>query len=187
MFTYRLDEHSELRLLEERHANELTELTDRNRQHLREWLPWLDNNRTVEDRKNFIRSTLQQFANNDGFQAGIWYDGKLAGVVGYHGIDWNDRRTSLGYWQGAEFGGKGLMTKSCRALTTHAFEAYGLNRVTIACATKNGKTRAIPERLGFELEGVQRQAERLYDHFVDHALYGMLARDWKDTQSPGGG
>lgn len=182
MFTYELDEQSELRLLEERHAEELTELTDRNRQHLREWLPWLDNNRTVEDRKNFIRSTLNQLANNDGFQAGVWHDGQLAGVVGYHGIDWKDRRTSLGYWQGAKFEGKGLMTEACRALTTHAFEAYGLNRMTIICATENKKSRAIPERLGFEFEGVQRQAEWLYDHFVDHALYGMVASDWKDKR-----
>ena len=79
----------------------------------------------------------------------------------------------------------GLMTNSCRALTAHAFEAYGLNRMTIACATENNKSRAIPERLGFELEGVQRQAEWLYDHFVDHALYGMLNDDWKDGKSHG--
>ncbi len=187
MFRYELDEHSELRLLEERHAQELTELTDRNREHLREWLPWLDNNRTVEDRKNFIRATLKQLANNDGFQAGIWHEGRLAGVVGYHGINWRDRSTSLGYWLGKEFEGRGLMTDSCRALTTHAFESYGLNRMTIVCATENKKSRAIPERLGFELEGVQRQAEWLYNHFVDHALYGMLADDWEDAQSPGSG
>jgi ribosomal-protein-serine acetyltransferase len=49
----------------------------------------------------------------------------------------------------------------------------------------NLKSRAIPERLGFELEGVQRQAEWLYDHFVGHALYGMLADDWKDGKNHG--
>lgn len=183
MFTYKLDERTELGLLEERHAKELTELTDQNRDHLREWLPWLDDNHTVEDRKNFIRGTLRQLADNNGFQAGIWYEGRLAGVVGYHGINWENRRTSLGYWLGKEFEGKGLMTKSCRALTNHAFDTYGLNRVTIACAVENRKSRTIPERLGFELEGIQRQAEWLYDHFVDHALYGMIASDWEDIRS----
>ena len=182
MFTYKLDEVSELGLLEERHSGELAELTDHNREHLREWLPWLDDNRTVEDSKNFIRATLKQFAGNNGFQAGIWYEGRLAGVAGYHGINWGNRRTSLGYWLAEEFEGKGLMTKSCNALTTHAFGAYGLNRVTIACATGNKKSRAIPERLGFELEGVEREAEWLYDHFVDHALYGMLVRDWENAR-----
>ena len=55
MFSHKLTEDTELRLLEERHAEELTNLIDRNREHLRAWLPWVDTTRTVEDLKNFIR------------------------------------------------------------------------------------------------------------------------------------
>ena len=55
VFSYKLSANTEVRLLEERHAQELTDLTDRNREHLRAWLPWVDTNRTVEDLKNFIR------------------------------------------------------------------------------------------------------------------------------------
>ncbi|HVJ50737.1 hypothetical protein [Desulfitobacterium sp.] len=36
----------------------------------------------------------------------------------------------------------------------------------------------IPERLGFVKEAMIREAEWLYDHFVDHAVYGVLAREW---------
>lgn len=50
----------------------------------------------------------------------------------------------------------------------------------LACAIGNGKSRAIPERLGFRLEGVQCWAEWLYDHFVDHTLYAMLASEWQE-------
>ena len=60
MFSHKLTEDTELRLLEERHAEELTDLTDRNRQHLRAWLPWVDASRTLEDRKNFIRNSLKK-------------------------------------------------------------------------------------------------------------------------------
>jgi ribosomal-protein-serine acetyltransferase len=70
------------------------------------------------------------------------------------------------------------MTKACRFLVDYAFAELKLNRVEIRCATGNHKSRAIPERLGFKLEGTVRQAEWLYDHFVDHALYGMLASEW---------
>ena len=38
--------------MEERHAEQLADLTDRNREHLRTWLPWVDASRTVEDSKN---------------------------------------------------------------------------------------------------------------------------------------
>jgi hypothetical protein len=60
VFSHKLTEDTELRLLEERHAEELTDLTDRNRQHLRAWLPWVDASRTLKDRKNFIRDSLKQ-------------------------------------------------------------------------------------------------------------------------------
>ena len=48
---------------------------------------------------------------------GIWYKGAIAGQIGYGNLDWNDRRTEIGYWLGASFQGKGLVTKSCRAMT----------------------------------------------------------------------
>jgi ribosomal-protein-serine acetyltransferase len=180
MLDHKLSSNAQLRLLEERHARQLTDLTERNREHLRAWLPWVDANRTVEDRKDFIRGALKQFAENTGFQAGLWYEGRLAGVVGYHGIDWPNRSTTLGYWLGEAFEGQGLMTAACRALMDHAFDELGLNRISVACATENKKSCAIPERLGFRLEGVHRQAEwRLYDHFVDHAVYATLASEWR--------
>jgi len=38
---------------------------------------------------------------------------------------------------------------------------------------ENKKRRSVPERLGFVCEGTIRQAEWLYDHYVDHTVYGM--------------
>lgn len=69
------------------------------------------------------------------------------------------------------------MTASCRALINRAFGELDLHRVMILCATENRRSRAIPERLGFTLEGVAREAEWLYDHFVDLAIYGLLRTD----------
>jgi ribosomal-protein-serine acetyltransferase len=178
MFSYALNEDTELRLLEVRHAQTLFDLTDRNRAHLRQWLPWLDSTQTVEDTRNFIKDTLQQFAVNEGFQAGIWYQEQLAGVVGYHKIDWFNRQVEIGYWLGAEFQGRGLMTQACRALIDHAFHELKLNRVTIRCAVGNTRSCAIPERLGFVREGVISQGEWLYDHYADLVVYGMLASEW---------
>lgn len=178
MFLYRVDDEVELGLLEERHAEALFALVDANRAYLREWLPWLDYNKTVEDSRTFRRTCLQQFADNNGYQAGVWVQGELAGMLGHHGIDWANRTTSIGYWLAENFQGRGIMTRACRALVDQAFDEYGLNRVVIRCATGNAGSCAIPRRLGFTHEGVIRQAEWLYDHFVDHNVYALLAEDW---------
>ena len=178
MFPIRLNEDVALELLELRHADELFRATDADRAHLREWLPWLDATKSAQDTEAFIELTRKQHLDNNGFQTAIRLRGTLVGVVGHHGISWANRSTSLGYWLSEDAQGRGIMTEACRAYTSHAFEILKLNRVEIRCAVENRKSRAIPERLAFRSEGTIRQAEWLYDHFVDHVVYGMLASEW---------
>ncbi len=161
-----------------RHAGPLFALIEGNRVHLREWLVWVGAHTSVESNHEFIKRSLQQFANGDGPTAGIWLGGELAGTIDFNYLEWLNRRTEIGYWLGESFQGKGLMTRACRALIDHAFTELGLNRIEIFCAVENTRGRAIPERLGFIQEGVPRQANWLYDHFVDIAAYGMLAAEW---------
>ncbi len=87
----------------------------------------------------------------------------------------------MGYWARERYRGKGLMTAACRALVAHAFGELGPNRVSIACATENEKSCAIAERLGFQREGVVRQAKWLYVRFVDHVVYAALASEWRKS------
>jgi len=178
MFYYPIGEDAELRLLEAGHASALFALIEDNRHHLRQWLPWVDHTRTVEDSRGFVELCLRQFSQSNGFHAGIWYQGELAGVIGHHRIDWASGATIIGYWLGERYQGKGLVTRAVQAYMRHAFLEIKLNRFEIRCAVGNERSRAIPERLGFKPEGVLRDAEWLYDHFVDHVIYGMLAREY---------
>ena len=178
MHTIPVSETFALTPLELQDAEELFNLTDANRAYLHTWLPWLDSIRRVEDSRAFVRAAQAQSAQNNGAQLAIRYRGRIVGVVGHHQIDWRNRLTSLGYWIGEEFQGRGLVTTACRALMDHAFGEAGLNRIEVRCAVGNRKSRAVPHRLGFRQEGVLHDAEWLYDHFVDHVVYGMLARDW---------
>lgn len=175
MFSIEIDNDLELRSLEEAHIEELFALIEQNREYLREWLPWVDDNMSIKDSKKFIESSLGQSA------SGIWYSGNLAGVIGYGTIDRLNRKASIGYWLGASFQGHGLMIKACRAMIEHSFGKLGMNRVEIHCAAENKKSRAIPEELGFVQEGTIQQGQWLYDHFVDLVVYGMLASEWQDS------
>lgn len=168
-----------LDVLVEEDAEELFALVDENRAYLRQWLPWLDQNTEVEHTRVFIRATRKQHEDRNGFACGIRRRGTLVGVVGVHGIDWTNRKTSVGYWVGQTHQGQGIVTRACRALLSYLFDELGLNRVEIGCAPGNTKSAAIPERLGFVREGLLRQPEWLYDRFVDHVVYGLLAAEWR--------
>jgi ribosomal-protein-serine acetyltransferase len=178
MFRLTVDEEIELRLLEKKHAEELFILVEKNRSYLREWLPWLDITTSPADTTQFIQSSLDQFAANNGFQTAIFYRGRLVGMIGFHKIDWPNRATSIGYWLDADAQGRGIISRSCRFLIDYVFREFGLNRVEIRCAVKNQRSCAIAERLGFSREGLMRQAEWLYDHFVDHIVYSLLEEEW---------
>jgi ribosomal-protein-serine acetyltransferase len=179
MLPHLLSDELSLTLLEPHHAEPLFQVVDQNRAYLRERLPWLDLTTSADDVRAFIRRTQEQFGRNDGFQTLITYRGEIAGVVGHHRIDWDNRCTWLGYWLAEPFQGRGLMTTACRAYVEHSFGALDLHRIEIHVDPGNARSRAVAERLGFTREGLIRDAEWLYDRFVDHAVYGLLQPEWR--------
>ncbi|MDR0269301.1 GNAT family protein [Paenibacillus sp.] len=179
MFTYPLDDHIELKPLALQHAKPLFLLTNDSRDTLREWLPWVDAITEVEHTANFVKNAIKHGAENGAITAGIWVHGEIAGIISFHEINWHNRSVSIGYWLGKDFVGHGIMSSACRAFVDYALMDMDLHRVEIRCATSNQRSRAIPERLGFVLEGVVREAERLHHGYVNHAVYGMLQSEWK--------
>lgn len=179
MFSRVLDDQTVLKPLAPHHAEELFKLTDGSRQMLREWLPWVDAITDVSHSSKFISGAVLQGAEKGAVTAGIWYQDQLAGIISYHEINWHDRSVSIGYWLGKGFEGQGLMRSAVRAFVDYALMEMELNRVEIRCATGNTRSRAIPERLGFVLEGVIREAEKLPQGYVNHAIYGMLKSEWE--------
>lgn len=183
MFTLTVDDTLKLCLFELRHAQPLFELTVANRAHLAPYLPWAEKMDSVSQTEAFIKLGLEQFAKNDGFQAGIWQQGKLVGACGLHYIRWNTKRTEIGYWLAEGAQGQGIVTKVCAFLCAYAFGELALNRVEIRCASSNTKSRAVPERLGFKEEGTLRQMDKLPSGWADWVVYGLLADEWRQRQA----
>jgi len=185
MFQHTIDKDLALRVFRLDDAEEFFQLTIKNKAYLKEWLGWLDYTNTVEDTKENIRGRLQGMVETGGYpkSVAISYKGKIAGTIGYNEINRTSRIGKIGYWLGEEYQGKGIMTKACEAFITYGFTELDLNRIEIAAATGNKKSRALPERLKFTEEGTIRQAEWLYDHYVDHVIYGLLREEWARNQS----
>ena len=173
-----IDPSTSLRVLHEDDTHELFALTDDNREHLRRWLPWLDVVTRAADTRAYLRATMKQRKEGRGPVFGILRDGALAGVIGFLPIDRVNRAGEIGYWLSASEQGRGVMTQCCRFMVRYGFLTLDLNRVQIAAATENRKSRAIPERLGFKLEGIMRARENLYGTFVDHAVYALLRSEF---------
>lgn len=177
IFIEDIDEEVNIRMLANKDSERLFEITDRSRDYLREWLPWVDEMHSVKDAINFIKNGFQIYAEQTGLTVGIFYQEKLVGVAGYNSFDWKNKITTIGYWLDIESQGHGIVTRVVATLTAFAHNELELNRVEIRVASGNIKSEAVPIRLGFTKEGTLRQAEWLYDHYVDHHIYSMLRSD----------
>jgi ribosomal-protein-serine acetyltransferase len=79
-------------------------------------LPWLDWSHTPVDTAEHIRQSRERYKESNGFSAGIWTAGKLAGAIGLHAVDSRHRSSSIGYWLSEDYRGAGIMTQACRAV-----------------------------------------------------------------------
>ena len=183
MFQITINPELELHLLTEAHVSALFQVIETNRDHLRHWLPWVDGVQSLNDARRYVRFGLRQHARRNGMHAGIWYRRRLAGVISYNYMDLGKRQTELGYWLGQDFQGKGLMTAACDAMTTYAFDRLDLRRVEIRSRADNVKSRAIPERLGYETYGITPQLDWNTDHYVDTVVYSVSAEAWQAKEA----
>ena len=78
MYKAIIQEDTYISILEERHSQELFELIDSSRESIRQWLEFPDKTNSINDTKAFINSSLNRFANNNGYWAGIWHKGQIA-------------------------------------------------------------------------------------------------------------
>lgn len=178
MFFYEVDNEIQLKLITQNDGEEIFAFVDRSRSYLREWLGWIDNTKTVEDTRAFAAYNLERFAKREGLDTAIYYKGQFVGKVAINTINWSLKKCEIGYFLDEKFQGEGIMTRAVKGIIDIAFHEYKLEKVEIRAAVENKKSRHIAERLGFMLEGTIRNAEWLYDHYVDHAVYGLLANEW---------
>jgi ribosomal-protein-serine acetyltransferase len=179
MFSYQIDNELKLVLPTERNAEEIYRAVRENLEELKLWMPWVTDDYSIDTARDFIKTNLVEFAENNTFAVAVALNEKIVGTIGLHHLDSANKSVQIGYWLDKQAQGKGLATRCCRVLINYAFEDLGLNRIQINCNVENAKSRAIPEKLGFRLEGILRQVEWLNNDFRDWAIYAMLAEDWK--------
>jgi ribosomal-protein-serine acetyltransferase len=151
---------------------------DENRENLRLWLPFVDQTRKKQDTEIFIKSILHTTCPKKDLIYEIWSSGEFAGLIALKEIDdWN-KKTELGYWIIAQFEGKGLVTRSCKALIDLSFSELGLNRVQLKAAIGNARSCLVAERLGFRMEGIEREGEQYHRQRYDLIVYSILKREW---------
>lgn len=184
-FSIKVDEELSLKLRHEEDTVAVFNLVEKNRSHLRPWLPWVDRTLTQEDSKKYIIGELENFKNKKTADFGIFYQEKLVGSMGFNKIDSVNQKAEIGYWIDSDYEGKGIMTKCVTSIINYGFNELNLNRIEIRCSVLNKRSAAIPQRLGFTLEATLREDHKITDpetgvEFTDGLIFGILKKEWQN-------
>lgn len=168
-----------LRVLFEQHAPLTAEFYRRNWRFLSGWEPNMS-------RQNADLSTQQSSLHYEFEQLKLgrflryWYAPKeqpdfLYGTVCFQSILPHPfSRCEIGYKQDQACQGQGYATEAIHTAVTHLFTVGGIHRVEALAECQNHSSIRLLERLGFEQEGISRQAVYLRDGWQDCFRYSLL-------------
>jgi ribosomal-protein-alanine N-acetyltransferase len=111
-------------------------------------------------------------------------DGPI-GVTGLSELARRDRRATVGSWLGREWWGSGANFESKALITALAFRRLGMHRLTAWANTRNGRSQAALERVGFRREGVLAAWHRHGDAYHDVVVFSLLASAWEESALAG--
>lgn len=148
------------------------------RDYLKTWLPFVLRLHTVEDEEAFLREVLAVPFEERNLVMVIEKKGVFCGLIGFVTTDRVNHRTEIGYWLLPEFQGQGIMTRCVRCLCEWAVRYRGMQRIQIRCAVGNIPSNAIPKRLGFRWEGIERAGELMISgEYADLNVYSILKNE----------
>jgi len=178
MFYRPIDEHLALRLFSPFDAEEAYALIDANRERLGEFLVWVSGVTSVEDERQHLSDNA--YDPDRKIKTFLTLDGAIIGAVGLIRINRVVRWAEIGYWIGAGYEGRGYVTAAVRELEKMCFTELGMQRVQIRNDVDNLRSRAVPERLGYNLDGVLRRHALSGDgRIVDYSMYSLLREEWE--------
>lgn len=163
-------------------APALWEAVDSSREHLKRWMPWVNDHNSPDFSREYIRKMQAKWTLREDFPMGIWRltDNRLLGSTGLHRIDWSVPAMESGYWLRPDATGQGYTTEAVRLLTDFAFNHLRAERLEIRCDTQNTRSAAVPKRLNFVHEATLRCARRNTDgNLGDSYIFAFTRTDFE--------
>ncbi|MEL3971154.1 GNAT family N-acetyltransferase [Rossellomorea oryzaecorticis] len=145
---------------------------------LKQWLSLFQAIPTVEETEILLRNAHIDFLKRESFRYLIFHKdtNDFIGTASLHRVNWKISKCEIGYWINSQFSSKGYMTEAVSELTNLGLQKLKFRRIEIRCESTNYKSRSIPEKLGFELEGTLRNDDLSADgsKLTDTCIYSII-------------
>ncbi|MFK3958576.1 GNAT family N-acetyltransferase [Guptibacillus hwajinpoensis] len=145
---------------------------------LRPWLGFARETPTPKDTEINTREAHIKFLKRESLRFLVFLKetNEFVGSTGFHNIEWDVPKLEIGYWVATKQSGHGYMTEAVQKLTEYAHQDLKCRRVEIRCDRENERSRAIPERLGYDFEGTLKNEDLSIDgtQITDTCIYASI-------------
>lgn len=145
---------------------------------LKPWMPFAQALQSEEEIEINIREAHLRFLKREDLRLQIFLKetGEFIGGTGLHRIDWDVRKFEIGYWLHTNYWSNGYITEAVKGLIHFARTELESKRIEIRCDSNNTRSRAVPERLGFTLDGILMKDSLSVDgkEVRDTCIYSMV-------------
>ncbi len=146
-------------------------LLNKNRSFLKQYLRWLDKNKTLQDTINTTTNMMQKWTEKQQFNYLITdKKNNVIGAIGVANINNLDSHVELGYWLCEDKTGMGFMSEAIRKIEQVLFSKK-IRRIEIECAITNVASNSVAKRCGFEKECIKKEYFNLNGKFEDAVVY----------------
>lgn len=146
---------------------------------LSRWMPWAHDGYSRDDACWFVANAWLAWRHQAAYEFLIESasDGRFLGMCGLNAISREDGRANIGYWTTTGEYGKGVATTAARLVAKFGFVQLGLSRIRLFHAVDNIGSQRVAEKIGFVLEGIQRERMTINGTLHDAKLYAMIHPD----------
>jgi RimJ/RimL family protein N-acetyltransferase len=155
-------------------------------EHLRPWMPWTAQEpEPLSERVKRLRRFRGRFDLDEDYVYAIFShdEARVLGGSGLHTRAGENAR-EIGYWIHVDHVRRGYATEAAAALTRVAFEVDHVLRVEIHCDSRNAASRAVPHKLGYQLEAtLPRRGTRSDGSPSDSMIWSLHDVDYTGSRS----
>lgn len=140
---------------------------------------------TQLEAKKYVAKTIKYQKRKTGLHFAIIEkdSGLLAGTCGLMFRRKDGPVASIGYWLGAKFRSRGLMSEAVKLVIDLAFKELGMEKIIARVYLPNRNSARVLERCGFELEGRQRRQIYRMGLVFDALMFGLLKEEYLSKKS----
>lgn len=147
-----------------------------------QWLPWCDENYTIEDTHYWINEIVpERWATGSGCEFVI-VDAETDIILGgcsLEQIDLTRKEANIGYWVRTSATGNGLATKACHFLINYGFDKLNLETIKVIASVENKGSKRVGEKLPYASSDFVKNGFQIRYSISDAVVYRITRQSYK--------